>query len=290
MCRTVPLWLTLAGFLMLAGCKGLPPAAGLSGDIKPALLVGPDAASEALPPVELPAKDTARLCFRTAQEFEKNGKTEDAIQLYERARGNDPSLATQAGRRLAVLYDKAGEFSKSTAEYEALLAASPKDADLLNDMGYSYYCRGQWANAESVLAKAVEFDPNHKKAWINLGLARGQLNKWDESFQAFSQAVRPAEAHCNMAFVLASQGKSDEAKSHYRQALALDPSQKLAQYALTRLENPHASDRAVTTRESGKFDPVEAAAKVPSIIELEARMKKELLTIPVQAVLPSDSQ
>ena len=55
-------------------------------DAPPPLLIGPEATAKAPPPVELPAKDAALLCLRTAQHYEKEGRTEDSIKLYEKAR------------------------------------------------------------------------------------------------------------------------------------------------------------------------------------------------------------
>lgn len=269
MFRAVSHGLVVAGIIALIGCKTATPQTTTDG--KPGLLIGPEATGQAQPPAELPSKEAAKVCLRTAQEYEKNGKTEEAIALYEKARGTDPSTAKFASRHLAVLYDRMGDFSKAMDEYETLLKAQPKDSDLLNDLGYSYYSRGEWANAEASLAKAVQCDPNNKRAWVNLGLARGQLGKWDESLQAFGKAVRPAEAHSNLAFVLATQGKSAEAKAEYRQALAIDPNLRVAQMALARMERPK-SDAAAKAE---PFDPVAAAAKVPSIVEIEARMKQE---------------
>jgi tetratricopeptide (TPR) repeat protein len=300
MLRIAPLFAAVVGLVGTAGCKSTQSVPEVPGEIKPALLIGPDATSKAAPPVELPAKESGRLCLRAAQEFEKtfeqkgqDADLKNAIQLFEKARANDAAHAKLASRRLAVLYDKAGEFQKATAEYEALIKANPKDADLLTDLGYSYYCRGDWANAEAYLAKAVQLDPNHKKAWINLGLALAQQAKWDESFQAFCQSVRPADAHCNIAFVLAVQGNTAEAKAQYRQALALDPASRLARAALARLDNPEGrADGSGRRRE--KFDPAIAAAQVPSIAELEARMKQEAVKTPVVTPLeeakPSDAQ
>jgi tetratricopeptide (TPR) repeat protein len=261
------------------------------------VLIGPEAAAAAPPPVELPAKEAARLCLRAAQEFEASGKTAEAIRLYEKARTTDPSLSMPATRRLAGLYDKAGEFSKSTAEYETLIRDNPKDADLLNDFGYSHYCRGDWAAAEAALTQAVAADPNHKRAWVNLGLAQAQLAKWDDSFQSFCKAVRPADAHCNLGFILATRGNTEEAKAQYHLALAADPSCRLARAALAKFENPQppagktkpdisvVGDRLgmIGTgsfdrpRVSGRkdYDSAEAAAKVPSIQEIESRMKAQ---------------
>jgi Tfp pilus assembly protein PilF len=272
MWRSMVLMTAFVGLLGGSGCKG-PGLVPNSTDEPPVgLLVGPEAISKAAPPVELPPKESVKLYLKTAKEFEKQGQTEQAISLYEKARSTDPGVAKIASRRLAVLYDRAGDFSKSLAEYEQLVRDNPKDADLLNDLGYSHYCRGDWATAETWLAKAVQIDPHHKRAWTNLGLARAQQAKWDESFQAFCKAVRPAEAHCNIAFVLGTQGRIDEAKEQYRQALALDPSLQLARGALAQLDNP----KPVTEASKKEvYDPEAAAAQIPSISELEDRLIKE---------------
>jgi tetratricopeptide (TPR) repeat protein len=266
MLRTAWICAVAIGIVGPIGCKSIgTQSSDNPGDIKPALLVGPEAIGSAPPPVELPNKDAARLCIRTAQEYEKNGQTEEAIRLFEKARTADPTVAKVASRRLAVLYDSTGDFGKAATEYEVLLKANPKDAGLLNDLGYSYYCRGDWANAESTLLKAVQIDPAQKRAWINLGLSQAQLGKWDESLASFAKVVRPAEAHSNIAFVLAAQGKLDDAKAQYREALTLDPSLRLAQMALA------------------KLDPAVAAASVPTIDELRARLKLSTASDPVVA-------
>ncbi|MCS6865228.1 MAG: tetratricopeptide repeat protein [Gemmataceae bacterium] len=273
------LWVVVGlSWAVAIGCKGtdkLPAlTTGLTGTETPPLLVGPDAAAKAPAPVELPAKEKAHVCFRTAQFFEKDGRIEDAIRMYEQARATDPALQRPAARRLAVLYDKIGDFTRSTTEYEALLKEYPKDADLLTDYGYSHYCRGDWAKAEDALRKAVQIDPQHKKAWINLGLAQAQMGQYDEGYRSFCKAVREPDAHCNIAFVLATQGKIAEAKDRYRLALSLDPNLRAAQIGLGYLENPPQVSEKPTHPRREKFDPVAAAAQVPTVAEIEARLKK----------------
>lgn len=281
MFRFIPLAVVVGVLVPAVGCKSRQVTSGpdVFGEAKPGLLVGPDAIGQAPPPVELPAKETARVCILTAQNYEKEGRVEEAIKLYEKAGVTDPATAANANRRLAALYDKAGDFSKSAAIYELLVKANPKDAELLNDLGYSHYSRGDWANAAAVLAQAVQADPKLKKAWVNLGLAQAQLGQFDASFQSFCSAVRPADAHCNIAFVLAAQGKTEEAKGQYRQALQLDPGSRLAQAALAQLERPAGTQPPAAKKE--RFDPVAAAATVPSFAEIEARLKAAETTRPV---------
>jgi tetratricopeptide (TPR) repeat protein len=185
--------------------------------------------------VELPPAEAARVCRATAAALEKAGKDPEAIALYEKARKSDPAMEGVC-RRLAVLYDRQGDFTKALEEYQRALKLNPHDADLLNDLGYAYYCRGRWTDAENSLRQAVEINPKHGRAWINLGMTLGQEERYTESFEAFAKVVSPAQAHCNVAFALTTQGKREEAKEAYRKALALNPDLRIARLALAKLE------------------------------------------------------
>src|SRR6185369_9509476 len=117
-------------------------------------------------------------------------------------------------------------------------------ADLLNDLGYCYYSRGKWTDAETTLRKAVTANPQHQRAWVNLGMTLAQMERYQESFEAFTHAVPAAQAHCNLAFILTTQGKRDDAKQAYRLALNFDPGLTLARAALQKLENPRPAGAA----------------------------------------------
>ncbi len=192
----------------------------------------PSPANEA----ELSGKPAATLALTMAEELEKAGKDGDAIAYYEKARAADPAANAKAARRLAVLYDRAGDPGKAMQEFRELLKAKPRDPDLLNDIGYSHYNRNEWTDAETHFRKALDSDKHHKRAWVNLGLTLAQQGRADESLTAFEKAVSPAEAKSNLAFVLATQGKRDAAADLYRQALSADSTLKSASTALAALE------------------------------------------------------
>ncbi len=82
----------------------------------------------------------------TAEELEKNGHYDQAVNQYELALKHDPRT-TGVGRKLAACYARQGQFDKSIAQYQKELAASPKDADLLNDLGYTFYEKEDYENA-----------------------------------------------------------------------------------------------------------------------------------------------
>ncbi len=187
---------------------------------------------------DLAPRESAKLSLSLAEGMEQNGHPLEAVALYEKARQLDPRLQVKAGRHLAVLYDQLGETQKARAEYEQALKAAPKDADLLNSYGYYFYTRGQWGEAEAQLRQAVAVNPQHPRAWVNLGMALGQQGRYPESLEAFAKVTGTAGAYSNLGFILTTQGKRAEAKRYYQEALQHDPNLPIARLALAKLEKP----------------------------------------------------
>jgi Tfp pilus assembly protein PilF len=192
------------------------------------------ARSENLPPAE-----SAKLCMATASVMEQNEKHQEAIELYEKARQLDARTAAQATRCLAVIHDRIGNFDKALDEYRRGFQENPKDAELFNNLGYGYYCRGQWEAAEKQLRRSVSLDPKLASAWINLGMCLAQQMRYDESLATFEKAVPKAQARCNVAFIQATQSKTLEARRNYEMALQLEPGLQMARIALQKLGQPN---------------------------------------------------
>lgn len=213
--------------------------------------------------LELPQREKAKAQLATAQMLDKGNKVDEAIKLYEMARSLNSSY-THVCRRLAVLYDRQGNFAKANEEYEKAIKLHPRDADLLNDAGYSRYCQGDWTLAEDYLRQAIEIKKDSKKAWVNLGMTLAQRERMDEALEAFTHAISEPEAHCNLAFVYKTQGKPQEAIMEYRKALLLAPNLQIAQEALAKLENPSvkAKTTGVVNTSAATRGPVEEFAAV----------------------------
>jgi Tfp pilus assembly protein PilF len=154
--------------------------------------------------------------------LEKKGFSAEAIRQYENARTQYPP-ARGAARHLAVLYDLQGEATRAETEYTQALKEQPRDAELLNDFGYFHYRHNHLQTAENWLRIAVMVNPNCQCAWVNLGQVLACQGRSDESFQAFSHVLRPAEAYSNLGVLLAKQGRTAEARRALEQALALEP-------------------------------------------------------------------
>jgi tetratricopeptide (TPR) repeat protein len=198
--------------------------------------------------------------------MDKNGHDLQAIYQYELARKNDPRLNSKVCRRLALLYDRIGDSQRALVEYKQCLAENPKDPDLLNDIGYCHYQRGEWLEAEKWFRQSLDMAPQHARATVNLGMTLGQQARYDEAFQTFKKVNTEAEAYVNMGFIYQTHGKRDEAKQAYRTALQVQPDLDLARRALAKLEappTPKATDDAVLTADA-KVPMGRPEAGVPS--------------------------
>jgi Tfp pilus assembly protein PilF len=229
--------LLLGGLIALlqAGCvnPGGPSRSSSSSPIPPL----PESPRVEKAAGDLSPAETAKVCLATAEQLEAANKLADAIPLYEKARQLDPRSDAKITRSLANLYSKIGEFDRAKDEFERALRAAPKSAEVLNDLGYSYYSRGMWKEAEAALKNAVAADAKHSRAWMNLGMTLGQQGRYEEAAAAFRHVVSPGKAYCNVAFLMATQGQRDRAAATYREALKVEPDLQLARIALDRLEH-----------------------------------------------------
>ena len=266
--RTRALCQLFTGLLLLPGAGCLTPL-HVPGD-----LAAPDGSGNtgAAKP-ELSPASSAKVNLKLAEVMEKNGHLADALFHYEKARQSDPSLHIAA--RLARLYDRLGNEARALAEYQRALKEEPRDADVFASLGYFYYARGKWAQAEENLHHALNINPKHQRAWVNLGLTLGEQGQYAESLDAFRKAVSEAEAHSNLAFVLTTQGKREEAKQEYRRALELEPNLVIARRALDKLEHP-ASAEGAAPAETTEFRP--------------ARQPADSLVLPAAQNRPSEAQ
>jgi Flp pilus assembly protein TadD len=238
--------------------------------------IAAEAQAPSAQPDELPKKQALQASLAVAQKLDRAKNDDGAIEQYEKVLKLD-ATNLMARRRLAVLYDRKNEFSKADALYSKLAAAQPRDADLLNDWGYSFYLRNNWSEAESKLRKALEIDHKHARAHSNLGLVLGQQGKYAEALKMFHEAdITEAEAHCNLAFVYLTQGKVDEAKAECHHARQADPTCSKAQEMLSRLDPPPEAATASAGKAKAGDHPLSSDEKRAKAQALAAEARAKL--------------
>ncbi|HXV63294.1 MAG TPA: tetratricopeptide repeat protein, partial [Vicinamibacteria bacterium] len=104
------------------------------------------------------------------------------------------------------------------------------------DRGIELYEKRQYAEAVTVLERAVQTSEGDSRAWEYLGLARLQLNRVDESRNAFQRALELDEHSANAYFGLGladgHSGELQESIQKLKRAVELDPSHAYAHYHL----------------------------------------------------------
>ena len=81
-------------------------------------------------------------------------------------------------------YDKAAEY------YERLLAFSPNDAEIHNNLGITLHYLGRSNEALERLNKGVAVDPDHQRSWLTLGYVNSQLGNTAQDRTALTNATQ----------------------------------------------------------------------------------------------------
>ncbi len=167
---------------------------------------------------------------------ERRGDVDQAMAAYADALKRDRRRA-DACQRLAILHDGRGEFRQSADLYRQAIEASPGNAEIFCDMGYSLYLQRRWAESEQNLRQAIALDPGSARAHNNLGLVLGIDRRAEEAVAEFRKAGNDeAAARNNLALALTLDGRWDEARAQYQRALAANPAAPEARDRLKELD------------------------------------------------------
>jgi tetratricopeptide (TPR) repeat protein len=132
----------------------------------------------------------------SAQEVARNFPA--AKKAYEEALALDPANAV-AHHRLGILADMRQEYGTAQDHYEAALRQKPHDPNLLSDLGYSHYLRGNVQQSKRYLLQALDIDRMHRQALKNLGTLYASQGWYDDAMVAFRHYRSEAEAQQLMA-------------------------------------------------------------------------------------------
>jgi len=177
-----------------------------------------------------------------------------------------PDLLAEAKRQI-----EKNQLDQAIQTLKSLEQQHPETRDLQYQLGLAYYHKGDFVQAQSAFAKAMEADPKNREAvqlrglslfqlgrpadaipylkqvqsWIGpanvdgnyvLGLSYMQTQKYDDARKSFAQmyGVAPdsAAAHLFLARMLLRQGYDPIAEQNAQQAATMDPTLPLVHYLL----------------------------------------------------------
>jgi tetratricopeptide (TPR) repeat protein len=152
----------------------------------------------------------------------ESGYIQEAVAELSTAAMVGPDLV-EANNLLGLAYDRMGWHLQAAECYERALTASPKDAVVLANLGYSLYLADDYAGALRRLKQAAKLAPGTPVIYNNLGVVEARLRSYDEAFKYFAIASNEYDAHLKLAAVLEDQKRDRDAIKHYEAALRMQP-------------------------------------------------------------------
>jgi Flp pilus assembly protein TadD len=115
---------------------------------------------------------------------------------------------------------------------QALVDRSPNDAGLLTLAGRTNLVTRQFADAETMLKRAIEADPGSLEAYSTLGQVYLQQKRVEDARHEFEQRAgretRPVAALTMVALIYQMQNRTDDATRVFEQVMAFDPKASVA--------------------------------------------------------------
>ncbi len=154
----------------------------------------------------------------------QEGKPSEAVAEYQRALAVDPDYV-KAHNNIALALIELGRLDEAAHHFKRSVELEP-NADIYSDLGFVMDRKGKTIKAMSYYRKALDIDPRAGQAHFNLAaaLARsGDLEGAARHYQAVLDNAPSAEARNGLGYVLAKQGRIDEAVAQFEEAIRNDP-------------------------------------------------------------------
>jgi len=169
----------------------------------------------------LSPRQTADMQFAVGRTAEQQQQWQAAATAYRQVLQAAPKHP-EATHRLAILYDRQGEFEQSDEWFQKALKLKPGDPELFCDIGYSLSLQGRLREAEINLRQAIAIAPDHPRAQNHLGVVLAQQGHQEQALAAFRRAkCSPAQAHANLALVCWLHQRPGDAQQHLEHAQRL---------------------------------------------------------------------
>ena len=164
--------------------------------------------------------------FQHALALHREGKLEEADEIYRRVLAADPANATAFHLSGLVAY-KTGRHQAAIDLIERAIAEDPRPAEYYANLGNVLKDSGRREDAIAAYKQALARNPDFVAAHNNLGVMLQEQGEPDAALPHFERAIALApghhRAHFNRGNILHARGEQEAAVAAYRGALALQP-------------------------------------------------------------------
>lgn len=120
-----------------------------------------------------------------------------------------------------------GNHSDAINAYSRALELNPKDVEVYNNRGISYFELGKYDEAIDDFTKAIRLNPKDVEAYYNRGKIYGELGKYSKAIKDYSKAImlnpKDADIHNNRGNAYVNIGNYNRAIKDYDRAIELNP-------------------------------------------------------------------
>ncbi|WP_263356227.1 tetratricopeptide repeat protein [Acidicapsa ligni] len=135
----------------------------------------------------------------------------------------------------AVQAEEQGRKQVAMGCYNSILALDPAYTAALINLGTLHYHQKQYSRAEELYRQATEADASYVLAFFDLGNVLDELQRPDESIDAYKRAIKLApayaDAHYNLALAYERKGERRRALAHWQVYVRLDKGGPWADHA-----------------------------------------------------------
>lgn len=178
-----------------------------------------------------------KLHYARGLTFEAEGKLEDAVNSFKKAREVGPKFI-KAHEKLAELYEKLGKSNEMVSVLKEAVKVSPKNPDRQTRLGKALLSEGRVQEAKKAFNQAILQDPDNPDRMTAIGeayLANGLAQEAEKAFKASIQNnPHNVFVYNRLGIAFRRQKKFDEAILLYQKALTIDPEEQNLYYNLAR--------------------------------------------------------
>ena len=166
------------------------------------------------------------LLNKLALENIKIGENEEAVNIYNKIIAYTPN-DVKLYEDLAKVYIILDNHDKAIITYKKAIELKPSNPNLYVQLSKENIKLKKYDNAISIIENAIEIISNNVNLYAQLGSAYYEADKYDESISSYKKALelKPNDIYLNyqLGYTLQKNKKYDEAKKMYLHAIELKP-------------------------------------------------------------------
>lgn len=185
---------------------------------------------DVLPQSEPPRDDAAEMAppdppaAPPAESERREPATPDTAPPEDIARTVDAVPDAELARRLnreGIALINAGRPAQAIAPLERAASLQPRDAEILDNLGYAYLLVGERLVASRHFMRALDYAPTRSATWINLGHAYAELGQRERAVHAVVTGYRHSTSKATLRAALLATATGSQHSPEWREAAGL---------------------------------------------------------------------